>query len=226
MINPRFVTKEFDKEMKGIIDYSIGYLEGINSGKSKFLAGVGASVITLLKEYIDSSARINPEMLQHVYEWNLSGSPDGRLFDIDYTISNLGLSFKSSFRQSTAIKNGATEPFYSKAKIMEDGIPVTISPKRSEVLAFDVDGRTVFTRNDVIVDEPGGSQAKGGFEKTFDSFFGRYFSQAFLHNSGILQYLNSPVLYKKNLTKGSRMGKAYGRETGYKWIVNASIGGN
>lgn len=219
----RFDDKSFMKDMNNIIDYSIGFLEGANSGKKIFLDSIGSSAIELLKNYIDVNARINPEMLHHVYEWNSTGSPAARLFDIDYTISNLGLSFKSSFRQSTTIKDGSKVPFYDKAKIIENGIPVTIRPKRAGALAFDINGEKVFTRNPVMVDNPGGSSAQGGYEKAFDSFFKNYFTQAFLKSSGIAEYLKRPTLYKDNFAAGKRSGKSVGITTGYRWIANAGI---
>lgn len=223
MISAKVIDAQFKKDMRGLIDYSIGYLEGIERGKTQFFGQLGLSVVEMLKEYVDANARVNPEMLHHVYEWERTGSPSARLFDINYTISNLGLSFRSTFSQSKSIKDGSREPFYDKARIMEQGIPVTIRPKNAKVLAFDVDGVTVFTPNEVTVTNPGGSEVQGGFQRTFDSFFERYFTQAFMRSSGLLDYLQSPVLYKKNLKAGLRGGKTTGIETGYRWIVNAGL---
>ena len=95
-----FDGRQFAKDMKNMMDYSSGFLEGIQLGKQQLLHSVGVQTIEVLKSYIDSNARTNPSILHHVYEWNQTGSPDSRLYDIDYTISGLGLSFRSSFRQS------------------------------------------------------------------------------------------------------------------------------
>ena len=113
----------FKKDMKNIMNYSLGFLEGIQAGKTKFLNNVGVMTKELLEEYIDSNARVNPEALHHIYEWYKVGSPDARLYDINYTVSNLGLSFVSTLKQSTSIKDGSSVPFYNKAKIMEEGTP-------------------------------------------------------------------------------------------------------
>ena len=177
-----------------------------------------------MKEFIDSNARVNPNMLHHIYEWNQTGSPSARLYDISYTTSNLGLSFRSSFRQSTSIKDGSRTPFYDKARIMEDGIPVTIRPKVAQVLVFDDNGETIFTRNEIKVNNPGGTEVQGGFEKVFDMFFNRYFSQAFLRVSGIARYLENPVVYRKDMAAGKRLGRSKGLSTGYRWIANAGVG--
>ena len=59
----------FKKEMKNIIDYSIGFLDGVQAGKTQFLHNMGIMTVEILKEYIDSNARVNPKALHHIYEW-------------------------------------------------------------------------------------------------------------------------------------------------------------
>lgn len=223
MIAARFDQTQFKKDMENIIKYSVGFLEGAKAGKTAFLVPLGQTTIEMMKEFIDSNARLSPETLHHVYEWYQAGSPDARLFDINYTISNLGLSFKSTFRQSTVIKEGSNTPFYDKARIMEEGIPVTITPVASKVLAFEEDGETVFTRGPVTVENPGGPEAQGSFEKVFDIFFASYFSQAFLQSSGILDKIQNPVAFKRNMGRGKRGGRSTGYQTGYRWIANAGV---
>lgn len=219
-------NKAFQKDMKNIIDYSVGFLEGVEKGKTRFFHTLGAEIIEVAKSYIDSTARMNPQSLHHVYEWYRTGSPEARLFDINYTVSNVGLSFMSTFTQSTSIKNGARTPFYNKAKIMENGMPVTIRPKVSDVLVFEAGGETVFTKDDIRVNHPGGEQVQGSFEHVFDTFFSKYFTQAFLRTSGISDYLNNPVAYKKNIAAGKRGGRSKGLEVGFRWIANAGVGRN
>jgi hypothetical protein len=219
-----FNSSQFKKEMNNIVNYSIGFLEGVQKGKTVFLKTVGLETVELMKEFIDSNARVNPDMLHHIYEWNQVGSPSARLYDISYTTSNLGLSFRSSFSQSTSIKNGSRTPFYDKARIMEEGIPVVIRPRVAQSLAFEDNGETVFTQGPVRVENPGGIEVEGGFEKVFDMFFNRYFSQAFLRVSGIAQYLENPQVYRKDMQAGKKMGRTKGLSTGYRWIANAGVG--
>ncbi len=219
-------SKKLKKDLDSLMNYSIGFLEGAHRGKQVFLNSVGTQTIEVLKEYIDSSARVNPSAMHHIYEWMQTGSPDARLFDISYMVSNLGLSVKSTFRQSTSLQAGSTVPFYDKARIMEEGIPVRIEPRRSNVLAFTDDaGEQVFTSAAVNVSNPGGDQVQGSFERTFDSFFNLYFKQSFLKSSGIMDYLQNPVLFKKNFAAGRTGGKQKGISTGYRWIANAGLGG-
>ena len=216
--------KKFDAKMKNITDYSLGFVDGINRGKNTFLNNLGKGVIEGLAQFIDANAKMNPEALHHVYEWYREGSPASRLFDLNYTVSNLGLSIKSTFRQSTTASKDNTQPFYDKARIMENGIPVTIKPKKSPVLVFEEGGRTIFTKGPINIRYPGGPEVVGSFERTFDMFMKYYFKQSFMRSSGLLNYLESPTVYKKNLAKGAVNGRSEGIKTGYTWIANAKIG--
>jgi hypothetical protein len=221
MITTRFNTTKFTKDMNNIVKYSQGFVEGMQRGKTVFLRGLGLQTVEILKEYIDSNARVNPEALHHVYEWYQTGIGSARLFEVNYTVSNLGLSFISDFTQSTSIKAGSTQPFYNKARIMESGSTIRIRPKQADKLAFEVDGEQVFTANQVTVTNPGGSEVAGSFERVFDSFFTQYFTQAFLRSSGMLGFLENPETYKRNLPAGKKAGKSKGIATGYRWIANA-----
>ncbi|CAB4157587.1 hypothetical protein UFOVP694_33 [uncultured Caudovirales phage] len=219
----RIDTKAFEKQLTNIANYSFGFLDGVNRGKKEFLNNLGKGVIFALGQYIDSEARANSSSMHHVYEWYKTGSPSSRLFNLNYTVSNLGLSINSTFRQSSTMKEDMTVPFYNKAKIMENGIPVVIKPKGNGALKFKEGGQEIFVRKVVTVRNPGGEEVEGSFERVFDEFMRTYFTQAFLRSSGLLAYLNKPVAYKKNFLAGSKMGKSKGVETGYKWIINAKV---
>ena len=223
MIRVTVNSNLFRKDMKNILDYSLGFLDGVNKGKSKFFNNIGSLASESLKTFIDTSAKVNPTILQHVYEWYRVGSPEARLYDISYKSTNSGVSFFSTFSQSSTIKDGSNVPFYNKARIMENGIPVVISPTASGVLVFEDNGETVFTKKDIVVTNPGGPAALGGFEKTFDLFFTKYFSQAFIRSSGIKDYLENPVVYKANIKAGKNNGKSVGIRTGYQWIAQAGV---
>ena len=217
-------TTSLDKTLNNVLNYSLGFIDGVNSGKKIFLDNLGKGIIYALGQYIDTNARLNEASLHHVYEWYKTGSPSARLFDLDYTVSSIGLSISGTFKQSRSLSSTATEPFYNKARIMEEGLPVTIKPKKSEVLAFEVDGEKVFTKNPVNIANPGGNQVKGSFNDIFDEFMLRYFKQSFLRASGLFDYLNNPTIYKKELPSGAKFGKTKGRSVGFKWIANARIG--
>lgn len=219
-----FDLKDFERKINQSIEYSIGFLEGVKGGEKQFHANLGRGIIDGLAFYIDSNARMNPRALGHMYEWSMNGSPNGRLFDLDYQVRGAGISIHSTFTQSDTLRDGSNKPFYDKARIMEEGIPVTITPKKNSVLVFEIDGETVFTKNPVHVESPGGSEAEGSYQRTFDDFFSKYFSQIFLRSSGILDYLENPTVFKTNFAKGSKYGRSHGVKTGYNWIINAKIG--
>jgi hypothetical protein len=216
-------TKNFEKQLKNIIDYSTGFLDGAQKGKTEFLKLLGQATITSMAQYVDAQARSNPYALHHIYEWNKTGSPNARLFDLNYTVSNLGLSISGTFKQSKTLQQGSSVPFYDKARIMEKGIPVTIVPKK-RVLAFTIDNEEIFTSNDVTVTDPGGTEVEGGFENAIDEFMLYYFKQSLLRASGVYDYIKKPTAFKKDIARGSRIGKSQGFSTGFKWIANAKIG--
>lgn len=217
----RFDTKQFSSDMNNVISYSKGFLEGASRGRNQFLTKLGAGIKEILKEYVDSNARVSPETLHHVYEWYSAGSPEARLFDISYRVIGQGISFSSSFRQSTSVRAGSSVPFYDKARIMEEGLSVVISPIRAQALVFEDAGTTVFTKSPITISKPGGRAVEGGFEKAFDSFFERYLSQSVMESSGLKQHLQSPLAYKRDFAKGVRSGKGAGYQAGHRWIVEA-----
>jgi hypothetical protein len=220
----KFNTKQFDTQMLNFLEYSTGFIEGVQKGRNVFLKHLSDGTSEGLKRYIDSNARGNSQALQHVYEWYKTGSPEARLYNIDCKVIGSGISIRSTFRQSNSISKNSTKPFYDKAKIMENGIPISIKPKNNSVLAFEKDGEQIFTKKEIKVPFPGGPEAKGSYQKIFDEFFKLYFSQSFLKASGLFDYLENPIAYKANLKSGVRSGKSKGIQTGYNWIINAKIG--
>jgi len=220
MLKVVFDNRQFEKEINNIMKYSTGFVEGIQNGKSEFYMALAPKITELASQFIDVNARMSPELLHHIYEWEKVGSPEARLFDLDYKISKIGITFTSSLKQSASIKNGSNVPFYNKAKIMEEGVAVTIKPVRANALRFEINGEEVYTSREVVVDNPGG-QTQGQFENVLNNFFGVYFRQSFLNASGLLQYFKYPKVYKKNLSAAKRGGRSLGLKTGYQWVANA-----
>ena len=213
-------SQKFKQDMNNIVEYSLGFLDGTQAGKTEMFAELAPQIAEIASQFIDSNARVSPHLLHHIYEWYQTGSPKARLFNIDFQVNSLGINFIPNFKQSTTIKNGSNTPFYDKASIMEKGLAVTIKPKRAKVLAFDIDGEKVFTPNEVVVENPGG-QTQGQFEKVINEFFNMYMKQSFLTASGLRQYFNNPIMYKQNIAAGKRGGKSVGFTTGFKWVVKA-----
>ena len=215
--------KSLEKTINNIIKYSNGFIDGAKRGTPKFLENLGVSTIQAMYQYIDLEARANPASLHHVYEWYRVGSPSARLYNLSYSVSGSVLSINSSFKQSTSVSNGSSTPFYNKAAIMESGIPVSIKPKKN-FLVFNVDGETVFTSKEVSVQDPGGRAVQGSYQRIFDQFMTRYFSQSFLRASGIFDYVSKPYIYKKMAGLGAKQGRSAGINAGYQWMSNAKAG--
>jgi hypothetical protein len=220
MITVKFNSFDFSKDMESLIQYSIGFTDGVQGGQTQMMKNLGNVTVELLKEFVDSNARTSPALLHHVYEWYHTGSPEARLFDVYDIPTKNKLSFVYGFRQSESIKKGSNVPFYDKARIMEEGKSVVIKPRSSSVLAFDVDGEAVFTRQPITVEKPGGN-TQGQFERTLESFFNNYFAQSFMLASGLKTYLENPIAFKNGLKSAKIGGKAAGYKAGYKWISGA-----
>lgn len=220
MISVKVDDDIFFSEMNNVLGYAKGFLEGVERGKAEFYHSIAKDAINIFKEFVDQQARVDPYMYHHIYEWYRQGSPDSRLFDIEYTVGNGGLTFNGVLTQSKSIKNGSNVPFYNKATIMEKGIPVTIKPNK-KALKFNVGSEEVFVSGPITVDHPGGTRVTGAFENIFKIFFEQNFRQSVLDVTGITRYLSNPTAFKYNFSSSKVGGKAKGIEVGYNWIKNA-----
>jgi hypothetical protein len=219
MISANIDTTQLIRHLNNAVSYSNGFLQGAQMGKPKMLTNLGLVLKELVGEFIDASARMDPKSLHHVYEWYQVGSPEARLFDIDYRIIGGGLSVDGTLTQSRSLSRGSSEPFYNKAKIMEYGIPVTITPVRAQALRFEIDGQEVYTKNPVKVDNPGGTAVVNSFQETFKLFFITYASQALLEISGLANELRRPTEFARSFAAGVKGGgKALGVSAGMRYI--------
>jgi hypothetical protein len=214
----RVDDKKFIKDINNVIAYSYGFLDGVNIGKPRLLKDLGLELKNLVAEFIDSNARVDPSSLHHVYEWYQTGSPQARLFDIDYKVFSGGLSLEGTLTQSSSFARGSNTPFYNKAKIMESGTPVTITPVRARVLRFEQNGETIFTKGPVTVNNPGGDNVQGSFYETFKSFFIVYASQSIFDISGMSDRLKTATAFKESFAAGAKGGRPVGVAAGIKYI--------
>lgn len=218
MINIKLDTINLNKVLKNSVNYSFGFIEGAQTNKILFNTRLGEITVEALKRFIDSKARMSPESLHHVYEWNMVGSPGGRLFELNANATNSGIFFSGMFLPSKTVSEDSTEPFTDKANVMENKISVFVEPKDSDVLAFDVEGQTIFTVNSVFIENPGGDQVAGSFGQAIDEFFDNYFTTTLLRQSGILDQLRYPREYSKYFSSGARAGRAAGISAGQKYM--------
>ena len=153
-------------------------------------------------QYIDAQARTKPKSLHHVYEWNKTGNPTARLFDL-HLIDTGGLSFRigRDFKLSKSAVPSKTPKqkrkyvFANKATVMEEGMPVVIRPRSAERLVFELDGATVFMPkgSSVTVKRPGGRAATNQFALAYGRFFGGQLVNSSIKGSGFQRIFNAKI---------------------------------
>lgn len=224
MLKIRFDGKEAMKMLNNVVEYSDGFLKETEAKQSYVASKLASTSITSFYNYLDSLARTNPGMLHHVYEWGQVGIPQARLFELKKILKTNGKVFiESDFKQSQSIPDGGTEPFYDKATIMEDGIPVTINEVNAKALFFEIDGQEFFRLGPIIVENPGGEQVRGSFLKAFEEFYNVYFDTVYLNAIRFYDHFKQSTEYENDFSsavKGSGARSA-GRASALKWILNA-----
>lgn len=149
-----------------------------NSGfKRKFNSVIFNQIEEDFGNYVDAKARSSKRSLHHVYEWDRTGSKGARLFKLNKKDTE-GISFQISynFLPSKSFAKGESKRrhvFINKASVMEEGMPLKISPKYAERLVFETNGYKVFMPKgkSVTVKRPGGSGVKNSFVMTYSHFF-------------------------------------------------------
>jgi hypothetical protein len=68
MIKVRMDSVKFRKEMENLVDYSLGFVDGMEKSKSAFLKNLGPAVTEQASQFIDANARVDYQALHHVYE--------------------------------------------------------------------------------------------------------------------------------------------------------------
>ena len=199
----KFDMKDFNKQMNAAIQYSDGFLKGVDQYETYFNAQLAEIIKQAFYKFVDSTARLEPDRLHHVYEWGQVGMDSARLFRIEAFSGRQSIRFVTEFMQSTSTSPSANEPFVDKAEVMESGSTITITPRSGGVLAFEGDdGEMVFTSSEVTVEDPGGNVA-GQFGAVAREFFTNYL------NKGMLKELISNLETPKEYTQGFRKGMNY-----------------
>ena len=196
---------EFNKTMQEALGYSRGFLAGVESNETLFNQQLAEVIKEAFYKYLDSTARLDPDRLHHMYEWGQTGVDKARLFRIEAFTGQQSIRFVTEFMQSTSVSPTANEPFVNKADVMESGTMVTITPRGEGPLVFEGDdGDMVFTNEEVTIDNPGGNVA-GQFAATAREFFTNYLDQALLKE--LIKDLQNPVEFAQGWGKGMNYGK-------------------
>jgi hypothetical protein len=205
MIAVKMDTRDLSKILNNTAKYGQGFLEGLQMERLEFNRFLGGLAAEALGKYIDARARGDHAALHHVYEPGV----------------NI-ISLNGSFKQSTGTPLTGGDPFYDKARVMENGISITIAPRNSDVLAFEDDGELVFTRESITIEHPGGDFVAGSFGRTVDEFFQSYFTNSIL--APLMKDLSTADEFATNFASGTKGGRPVGVRAGRKYLSVSGMG--
>ena len=222
MIRSRIKADDLIKKLNNSIKYSNGFVSELNKSKALLNQKVGATSISAFYDYLDGLARSHPGMLHHVYEWGEVGNPMERLYDLSLQVNNTSAVIDAEFLESNRPSEDGGEPFYNKAIIMEEGIPVTINEKNAKALVFTIDGEEYFRAGPITIANPGGEATRGSFLEAFNEFYGSYFTDVYLSSIRFYDYFSNPKVYEEYFSSGvNGGGSSTGRAAALSWIAKA-----
>ena len=171
----------------------IAKLDSSKSFKEKFKKIVFTQIEKDFGNYIDAQARSKPISFHHVYEWKKVGNPQSRLFKLKQIDSN-GISFRVDFSFIDSASNVPSKSrkkykFREKARVMELGEPVVISPKNAGRLVFEGSAGMVFMPigKSVTVKRPGGNKVKNSFTLQYSRWFSGNLVNESIKKSGFFE---------------------------------------
>lgn len=221
MLSVKFDNSETKKILTNAVDYSYGFLDGIDIEKIHFNKMLGGYAAEALGKYIDAKARSNPQSLHHVYEWQMTGNERGRLFKFNVNATKTLISINGTFLPSKVPSPTSDQIFANKAEIMENSIAIVIEPKSSDVLVFESEDETVFTRKTIIIEHPGGDEVAGSFGEIIDTFFTNYFTNSLL--KPFIADLENAKEYIQNFNAGTKGGKTLGVRAGRQYLKMSGV---
>jgi hypothetical protein len=222
MIRSRIKADDLIKKLNNTVKYSSGVVSELNKSKALLNQKVGSTSIAAFYDYLDGLARSHPGMLHHVYEWGEVGNPMERLYDLSLAINSTSAVIDADFLQSNTPSEDGGEPFYNKAIVMEEGIPVTINEKDAKALAFTIDGAEYFRVGPITIANPGGQATRGSFVQAFNEFYGVYFTEVYLPAIRFYDYFSNPKFYERYFASGAKGGGySTGRSAALSWIAKA-----
>lgn len=226
MPTAKISAKKAQKVLNNLVQYTDGFLKETKAQEATITSRMAKMSINGFYEYLDQLARVNPGMLHHVYEWGRVGDPNSRLFELKKSLSKNNAIITSEFLTSEVPSDSSNQPFYEKARIMEEGIPVVIQEVNAQALFFQVDGVEYFRSGPIVIENPGGEQVRGSFVEQFEEFYNTYFDDVYLKAIRFYQYFMDAKPYEQNFNGAMKSGNAasIGRKTALTWIENMPVG--
>lgn len=219
-------AKKAMKILNNVVQYSDGFIKESKAQEATVTSRLANLSINGFYEYMDQLARVNPGMLHHVYEWGRVGDPGSRLFELKKAISRNNAVITSEFLVSETPSNTSNEPFYEKARIMEEGITVVVQEVEAQALFFEIDGIEYFRTGPIVIENPGGPEVRGSFVEQFEEFYNNYLNDVYLRAIRFYQYFVDAKPYEANFNAAVKSGNAHmiGRKTALSWIENMPVG--
>lgn len=223
MYRVRIDSKKAMKVLNNVVRYSEGFIKETEAKESYVASKLAGASINGFYQYLDTLARTNPGMLHHVYEWGQVGNPEARLVELKKAVSGGRASIDADFLTSSSTPEGGTEPFYEKAQVMEDGVPVVINEVNAQALFFQIGGEEFFRVGPIVVENPGGEATRGSFVRAFEEFYNVYFDQMYLRAIRFYDHFKDARPYARNFSAATKSSNAYamGKKTALSWILSA-----
>ena len=222
MYNIIFDTKELNLMLTNLVRYSDGFIKETKAKESYVALKLGQTSINAFYEYLDALARTNPGMLHHVYEWGQVGNPAARIYELKKVLGGNKIDIQADFLQSSSSPDDNSEPFYDKANIMEEGIPITVQGTEANAMFFEINGQEYFRVGPITIENPGGQAVRGAFVSSFEEFYNVYFDDIYLKAIRFYDHFSNPIEYEKNFVAGVKGGgSSLGRKTALSWILKA-----
>lgn len=214
--------KKLNKMLNNVVKYSDGFIKETKAKQSTVTSKLSETSINAFYDYLDGLARTNPGMLHHVYEWGNIGNPDARLVELKKSLGVNSATITSDFLISNSTPESGSEPFYEKATIMEEGIPITVQAVNAKAMFFQSNGQEYFTAGPIVIENPGGEETRGSFLRAFEEFYNVYFDQVYLRAIRFYDHFSNPKSYSRNFPSAAQSSNAgqIGRTTALKWILS------
>jgi hypothetical protein len=120
-------------------------------------------------QYVDMLASASPNRFHHVYEWDMVGQIEGRLFELSTAPTGAGTVITYRLEDSTTPnRNGVL--FAKKAEVMESGETALAGPTDGRKVPIMSESGLIFRVGPFVV-VPGGDDTNGVFRETFISYF-------------------------------------------------------